>query len=72
MYIAGFTSINKWVKEPKDTPRYACLSGFEPGKTPSKGYDHILDKFLLGYGLHFAATPMVDNPSNCLPLTFFV
>lgn len=166
MYSAGFTSINKWVKELRETPRYAHLSGFEPGKTPSKayfswfiamlfgndtdinnvfsqglllkkifelvfvnksielgiidphdkvifdgckiksfckqkyvpdkdcrcsqnrikpfkcsistdaeatkGFDHNLDKYLLGYGLHFAATPMVDNPSKCLPLTFFV
>jgi hypothetical protein len=166
MYLAGFTSINKWVRELKDTPRYAYLSGFEPDKTPSKayfswftsmlfgdnnnlddiysqgillkkifelvfvsksieldiidphektifdgckvksfckqkyvidkncrcssnkikpfkclmcsdseatkGYDHNLDEFLLGYGLHFAVTPMNDNPSKCLPLTFFV
>lgn len=166
MYLAGFTSINKWVKQLKETPRYAYLSGFEPGKTPSKGYfswfismlfgnnadvdslfsqglllkkifelvfvkksvelgiidphdkiifdgckvksfckqkyvpdkycrcssnsikpfkcsmctdpeatkgyDHNLDEYLLGYGLHFAVTPIVDNPSKCLPLTFFV
>lgn len=165
MYLAGFTSINKWVKELRETPRYAYLSGFEPSKTPSKayfswfisklfgdenvedvmlqgslirkifevlfvkksielgiidphdkvifdgckvksfckqkylpkkhcrcspckvkpfkcslctdseatkGYDHNLDKYLIGYGLHFAATPMVNNPSKCLPLTFFV
>lgn|GEM_PF-6391654 len=38
MYLAGFTSINKWVKELAQTPRYAYLSGFEPGKTPSKAY----------------------------------
>lgn len=38
MYLAGFTSINKWVKELKDTPRYAYLSGFNPGRTPSKAY----------------------------------
>lgn len=38
----------------------------------NKGYDHNLDKFLLGYGLHFATTPMVHNPSKCLPLTLFV
>lgn len=165
MYKVGFTSINKWVKELKATPRYAYLSGFEPYKTPSKayfswfssmlfgednindiftqgkllkkifelifvnksvelgiidpndkvifdgckvksfckqkyipnkscrcpkpdiapfkysmvtdseaskGYDHNLDRFLLGYGLHFAATPLVGNPSKCLPLTFFI
>lgn len=166
MYLAGFTSINKWVKELKDTPRYAYLSGFNPEKTPSKayfswftsnlfgehsdindiltqgillkkifelvfinksieldiidphnkvifdgckvksfckqkyvpdkgcrcssnsikpfkcsistdteatkGYDHNLDNYLLGYGLHFAVTPMIDNPSKCLPLSFFV
>lgn len=166
MYLAGFSSINKWVKALKDTPRYAYLSGFNPDKTPSKsyfswftsklfgkdcdiddimtqgillkkifetifvnksielgiidphekiifdgckvksfckqrykpdkscrcfsnsikpfkcsmctdseatrGYDHNLDEFLMGYGLHFAVTPLVDNPSKCLPLTFFV
>lgn len=166
MYLAGFTSINKWVRELKQTPRYAYLSGFEPGKTPSKayfswftsmllgkntdvddifsqglllkkifelsfvnksvelgvidphdkvifdgckvksfckqkyvpdkycrgssnkikpykcsmctdpeatkGYDHNLDKYLLGYGIHFAVTPIVDNPSKCLPLTFVI
>jgi len=38
MYLAGFTSINKWVKELKDTPRYAYMSGFSPDKTPSKAY----------------------------------
>lgn len=38
MYLAGFTSINKWVKALKDTSRYAYLSGFTPGKTPSKAY----------------------------------
>jgi len=38
MYLAGFTSINKWVKEIKDTPRYAYLSGFNPDKTQSKAY----------------------------------
>ena len=38
MYLAGFTSINKWVKELKDTSRYAYLSGFNPGRTPSKAY----------------------------------
>ena len=38
MYLAGFTSINNWVKELKDTPRYAYLSGFYPEKTPSKAY----------------------------------
>jgi len=38
MYLVGFTSINKWVKELKDTSRYAYLSGFNPGKTPSKAY----------------------------------
>jgi hypothetical protein len=26
----------------------------------------------MGYGLHFAVTPLVDNPSKCLPLTVFV
>jgi len=166
MYLAGFTSINKWVKALKETPRYAYLSGFDPDKTPCKayfswftsmlfsndadvddvlsqglllrkifelvfvktsiesgiidphenvvfdgckvksfckqkyvpnkccrcssknikpykcsmcsdpeatrGYDHNLDKYLLGYGLHFAVTPMVNNPSKCLPLTFYV
>ncbi len=166
MYHVGFTSINKWVKELRETPRYAYLSGFSPDKTPSKayfswftsmlfgndfnindtllqgtllkkifelifvnksielgiidphdkvifdgckvksfskqkyipekycrcskygikpfkcsmssdseatkGYDHNLDEFLLGYGLHLAATPMVNNPSKCLPLSFFV
>ena len=165
MYLAGFTSINKWIKQLKDTTRYAYLSGFDPEKTPSKayfswltsmlfdtntdvdaifsqglllkkifelvfvnrsielgiidphekvifngckvksfckqkyipdkdcrcsqnnikpfkcsmctdseatrGYDHNLDEFLLGFGLHFAVTPMADNPSKCLPLTFF-
>ena len=166
MYLVGFTSINKWVKELRDTSRYAYLSGFHPDKTPSKayfswfisnlfgkdmdiddimtqgtllkkifetvfvkksvelgiidphdkvifdgckaksfckqkyipdkscrcssnsikplkcsmctdseatkGYDHNLDEYLMGYGLHFAVTPLVDNPSKCLPLTFFV
>ena len=38
MYLAGFTSINKWVGELKDTPRYALLSGFNPERTPSKAY----------------------------------
>jgi hypothetical protein len=38
----------------------------------TKGYDHNLDEYLMGYGLHFATTPMIDNPSKCLPLTFFV
>jgi len=38
MYLAGFTSINKWVNELKDTPRYAYLSGFNPEKIPSKVY----------------------------------
>lgn len=38
----------------------------------TRGYDHNLDEYLLGYGLHFAVTPLVDNPSKCLPLTFFV
>jgi hypothetical protein len=38
MYLVGLTSINKWVKELKDTPRYAYLSGFDPGRTPSKAY----------------------------------
>jgi len=38
----------------------------------TKGYDHNLNKYLMGYSLHFAATPMVNNPSKCLPLTFFV
>jgi hypothetical protein len=166
MYHIGFVHINKWVKELKETPRYAYLSGFSPEKTPSKayfswfvamlfgvdadlddvfsqglllkkifefvfvkksielgiidphekvifdgckvktfskqkyvpekycrcssnrmkpykcamctdseatkGFDHNLDEYLLGYGLHLAATPMVNNPSKCLPLTFFI
>jgi len=38
----------------------------------TRGYDHNLDEYLMGYGLHFAVTPLVDNPSKCLPLTFFV
>lgn len=38
----------------------------------TKGYDHNLDKYIMGYGLHFAATPLANNPSKCLPLTFFV
>ena len=38
----------------------------------TKGYDHNLDEFLLGYGLHLAVTPLVDNPSKCLPLTFLI
>ena len=38
MYLAGFTSINKWVKALKETPRYAYLSGFVPDKTPCKAY----------------------------------
>lgn len=38
----------------------------------TKCYDHNMDKYLLGYKLHFAATPMINNPSKRLPLTFFV
>lgn len=98
MYLAGFSSINKWIKELKDTPRYAYLSCFDPEKTPSKayfswitsnlfgknmdiddimtqgtllkkiseatrGYDHNLDEYLMGYGLHFAVTPFKQNKS---------
>ena len=48
MYHAGFTSINKWVRELKETPRYAYLSGFEPGKTPSKAYFSWFTSMLFG------------------------
>ena len=166
MYHVGFVHINKWVKELKETPRYAYLSGFDPKKTPSKayfswfiamlfgvdadlddafsqglllkkifelvfvkksiglgiidphekvifdgckvktfskqkyvpdkycrcsskrmkpykcamctnseatkGFDHNLNEYLLGYGFLLAATPMLSNPSKCLPLTFFI
>jgi len=38
----------------------------------TRGYDHNLDDYLMGYDLHFAVTPLIDNPSKCLLLTFFV
>lgn len=37
----------------------------------TKGYDRNLDKYLMGYGINFAVTPLVGNPSKCLPLTLF-
>jgi len=38
----------------------------------TKGYDHNTNKFLIGYELHLVVTPLVDNQSPYLPLTFFV
>lgn len=38
MYLTGFTFIDKYVKELKDTTLYAYLSGFSPGNKPSKAY----------------------------------
>ena len=49
---------------------FKCSMCKDPEAT--KGYDHNLDQYLIGYGLHYAANPMVDNQSKCLPLTFFV
>jgi len=47
---------------------FKCSMCTDPEAT--KGYDSNLDKYVMGYGLHFAATPLVvAHPNACLLLS---